>query len=159
MAEDGHYDTVYFDTQDFYYYYVHQTGRLPRTKVRIRTYLETGQSFLEIKVKNNHKKTSKVRIPIETAEILADKKSRKFLKQKIERYKDIVPVIEVIYSRTTLVNKDFSERLTIDTGLKFKAGDRDSDFSNLCIIELKQINHRSLLLEIVCANTEFLNHR
>jgi hypothetical protein len=134
----SHYDTMYFDTQDFHYYYVHQTGRLPRTKVRIRTYMETCQSFLEIKVKNNHKKTSKVRIPIETAEILADKKSRKFLKQKIERYKDIVPVIEVIYSRTTLVNKDFSERLTIDTGLKFKVGDRDSDFSDLCIIELKQ---------------------
>lgn len=134
----SHYDTVYYDTSDFHYYYIHQTGRLPRTKIRIRTYMETGQSFLEIKIKNNHKKTSKDRILIENVEILSDKKSRKFLKQKIDRYKDIVPVIEVIYSRTTLVNRDFSERLTIDTGLKFRAGDRVADFSDLCIIELKQ---------------------
>jgi hypothetical protein len=134
----SHYDTVYYDTRDFFYYYVHQTGRLPRTKIRIRTYMETGQSFLEIKVKNNHKKTAKDRILIESAEILADKKSRKFLKQKVERYKDIVPVIKVLYSRTTLVNKDFSERLTIDTGLKFMNGGQVADFADLCIIELKQ---------------------
>jgi hypothetical protein len=134
----SHYHTVYYDTSDFYYYNVHQTGRLPRTKIRIRTYMETGQSFLEIKIKNNHKKTSKVRILIENKDVLADKKSRMFLKRKVGNYEDIVPVIDVFYSRTTLVNRDFSERLTIDTDLKFKAGDSVSDFSDLCIIEHKQ---------------------
>ena len=68
------YDTVYYDTNDFYYYRIHQTGRLPRTKIRMRTYLETGKSFLEIKIKNNHKKTFKDRISIDLGTSILEKK-------------------------------------------------------------------------------------
>lgn len=132
------YSTVYYDTSDFYYYRIHQTGRLPRTKIRERTYLETGKRFLEIKIKNNHKKTLKDRTIVEPGKLISEKKYKKFLKSKVTHYNDITPVIEVLYSRTTLVNKDFTERLTIDTGLNFKAGDQFVDYSKLCIIELKQ---------------------
>lgn len=133
-----HYQTVYYDTADFFYYNIHQTGRLPRTKVRIRTYLDNNQSFLEVKRKNNHGKTYKDRIAVTEGEKNIDKKYGKFLKSKLDMAADISPVLEVRYHRTTLVNKDFTERLTIDTGLNYKSGNGSADFSNLCIIELKQ---------------------
>lgn len=132
------YKTIYFDTPDFYYYYQHQTGRLERLKIRLRTYLETGQSFIEIKVKNNHSKTSKKRISIIGIEDLKDKKVEKLIKAKSDKYDEIIPVIEVYYSRITLVNKEFTERLTIDTELNYKSDSATVDYSGLCIMELKQ---------------------
>jgi hypothetical protein len=132
------YDTVYYDTPDFFYYYQHQNGRLARVKIRLRTYKETGQSFLEIKIKNNHSKTEKDRISVSGADSLKEKKCKKFLKSKTEKYKEIIPVIDVLYYRTTLVNKNFTERLTIDSGLNFKTENGFADYSGLCIVELKQ---------------------
>lgn len=93
---------------------------------------------MEVKRKNNHGKTSKDRIPILKNEKITDKTCSKFLKSKLEKQAEIVPVIEVLYHRTTLVNKDFTERLTIDTGLNYKVEGGSADFSSLCIIELKQ---------------------
>jgi hypothetical protein len=132
------YDTVYYDTPEFFYYYQHQNGRLSRVKIRVRTYKETEQSFLEIKVKNNHNQTQKDRICITGLDVLKEKKCKKFLKSWTEKYKEIIPIIEVLYYRTTLVNKDFTERLTIDSGLNFKTENGAADFSGLCIVELKQ---------------------
>ncbi len=134
----SNYKTVYFDTPDFFYYYQHQTGRLERLKIRLRTYLETNQSFIEIKVKNNHSKTTKKRIAIAGIEGMKDKKVQKLIKSKSDRFDEIIPVIEVYYSRITLVNKEFTERLTIDTGLNYKSDSASADFSGLCIMELKQ---------------------
>ncbi len=47
------YATTYYDTADLAFYRAHQTGRLPRRKVRVRDYVDTGARFLEEKVKNN----------------------------------------------------------------------------------------------------------
>ncbi|HOZ30554.1 MAG TPA: polyphosphate polymerase domain-containing protein [Bacteroidales bacterium] len=134
----SHYKTLYFDTPDFCFFYQHQTGRLERTKIRIRTYLETGISFLEIKTKNNHSKTSKERMPILKPEDINDKTCQKFLRKKIDKDTILKPVIEVKYSRITLVNKSFSERLTIDTDLNYKIDGKTLEFLGLCIMELKQ---------------------
>lgn len=134
----SHYKTVYLDTPEFFYYYQHQTGRLERNKIRIRTYLETGISFLEIKTKNNHSKTNKDRIPISGVKDLCDVKYKKFLRKKTDKKKVLNPVLEVLYSRITLVNKDFTERVTIDTDLSYKNEEKNVQFPNLCIIELKQ---------------------
>ncbi|MDD3858966.1 MAG: polyphosphate polymerase domain-containing protein [Bacteroidales bacterium] len=133
-----HYNTIYLDTPEFYFYNQHQTGRLERVKIRVRTYLETGKSFLEIKTKNNHSKKAKDRISISGIGEIKCKKYQKFLQKKTDKTKILNPVIEVLYSRITLVNREFTERLTIDTDLSYKNDNKSIQVSNLCIIELKQ---------------------
>ena len=41
------YHTIYLDTPDEEMYTIHHNGRLVRQKVRIRTYLDSGDTFLE----------------------------------------------------------------------------------------------------------------
>lgn len=46
--------------------------------------------------------------------------------------------IQVFYSRITLVSNDLKERVTIDTGLSYKLGDKMISFPNMIIAEVKQ---------------------
>ena len=48
------YDTLYYDTPELQMFLDHHNRRLVRQKVRTRTYVGSGQTFLEIKRKNNH---------------------------------------------------------------------------------------------------------
>ena len=57
------YRTTYFDTDEHTMYMMHHNKRARRTKVRVRTYLSSGDlTFLEVKKKNNHGRTKKKRI-------------------------------------------------------------------------------------------------
>ena len=58
------YDTLYFDTPERQLYLDHHNGKLNRFKLRIRHYRETGDSFLEVKKKNNRERTIKNRLPL-----------------------------------------------------------------------------------------------
>ena len=133
------YHTRYYDTKEFSLYHQHQTGRLPRTKIRKRTYLETAESFLELKQKNNHRKTFKNRILlIESSKDEENKNLKKLIKISSINSEDLQQVLNVYYSRITLVNKAFTERLTIDTKLSFSNDFTHTNYAGLCIIELKQ---------------------
>ena len=56
------YYTAYFDTPDNNMYIVHQNGHVGRQKLRIRSYVDSGLNFLEVKTKNNHGRTKKKRV-------------------------------------------------------------------------------------------------
>ena len=56
------YYTLYFDTPDCKMYNRHEAGHLSRQKVRVRSYVNVGLNFLEVKTKNNHGRTKKKRI-------------------------------------------------------------------------------------------------
>lgn len=43
-------------------YCCHETGHANRQKLRIRAYVNSGLCFLEVKTKNNHRRTHKKRI-------------------------------------------------------------------------------------------------
>lgn len=43
------YYTVYFDTPDYAMYLRHETGHTNRQKLRIRSYVNSGLNFLEVK--------------------------------------------------------------------------------------------------------------
>ena len=60
------YYSVYFDTKTFDMYVAHQNGKLNRQKIRIRSYVDSGDNFLEVKTKNNRGRTDKKRIPVDT---------------------------------------------------------------------------------------------
>lgn len=113
------YYTCYFDTKDVNMFYEHQRGKKIRQKIRIRQYLHSDTPpFLEIKSKNNKGRTKKKRRPmvegtgLEAFEEFIDSNSRYDIA-------DLNCRIENSFSRITLVNKEMTERVTIDTNLEF----------------------------------------
>ena len=47
------YETIYFDTPEHLFYLHHHNGKLNRYKIRFRKYVDSGDTFFEIKLKNN----------------------------------------------------------------------------------------------------------
>lgn len=137
------YRTLYWDTPGTHEMFrQHHCGHFPRTKVRARTYLDSGHSFLEIKKKDNHGKTRKKRIAVPTIEDVVEKRlGEDFLKEQTHyTFDTIIPTIENQFQRITLVNRNKTERLTIDFDLHFlnhETGER-TEFDNVVIIELKR---------------------
>jgi len=142
------YHTVYFDTPDCNMYRVHQCGRAGRQKVRVRRYVASNLTFLEVKTKNNHGRTKKKRIPIPDIDLervnMDSPQNRPFLHSTL-RYDttQLAPTMNNHFRRITLVNQALTERLTIDTDLRFHnvATHLDWHDPRLAIIELKRDGH------------------
>lgn len=132
------YYTLYYDTERCDMYMEHQRGRKSRQKIRIRAYEHSGVSFLEVKNKNNKGRTAKKRVECAVGEkdghtdFIAS-----HLHYAPERLRDR---IENRFTRITLVNRNMTERLTIDTNLRFHnfTTDRVCALDGLVIIELKR---------------------
>lgn len=134
------YDTTYFDTKAFDMYTMHQCGHANRQKIRFRTYCISDLQFMEVKTKNNHGRTKKKRIEVNDMD-LNDEEKRHFLKKHLRFEVDTLqPALSNHFSRITLVNKGMTERLTIDTGLRFHnlLNGKDKDMGQLVVIELKR---------------------
>ncbi len=152
------YDTLYYDTPDLKMFTEHHNRKLVRQKVRTRVYVGSGITFLEIKRKNNHGRTKKKRTQIPLDEVKnfkMDKEACEFLAEKSDYTVDgLLPTLETIFRRITLVNPAMTERLTIDSCLGFinhRTG-IESSLRNGVIIELKQDGRvaspmRGILLE------------
>lgn len=135
------YDTTYWDTAAHDFYMAHHNGLRPRTKVRIRTYIDSALMFLEVKNKDNHDKTRKKRRPLTSPDEIGTKENEDFLNEraKVDR-DDIHPCLENNFKRVTLVNRKRTERLTIDFDLSFRNIEtgKSANVGNLVIIELKR---------------------
>ena len=137
------YHTTYYDTADYQMYSIHHAGRQVREKIRVRTYLDSDQTFFEIKNKNNHGRTKKKRISIIGHNAIEQEHENiiPFMaKHAWYTIEEISPVIENWFSRITLVNIDKTERLTIDFNLRFhhlKSNGNDQ-LQHVAIIELKR---------------------
>ena len=139
-----HYGTVYFDTDNMDMYLAHHNGRLNRQKVRVRSYLDSSLAFLEVKTKDNHRRTKKKRVSLDPATNLTmqawpfagDAQVEAFLRQ----HDRLHGVGENRFRRITLVNKAMTERLTIDSGLSFHSLQNGMDvrLPRLVVIELKR---------------------
>jgi len=135
------YLTTYWDTPAHLFYMSHHDGHYPRKKVRVRTYLESDITFLEVKKKNNHGRTTKTRIQVPAQDELAEPQVSTFLEKKVGMDLDEMrPVIQNRFDRITLVNKGKTERLTIDFNIRFQNLETgvESGTGNLVIIELKR---------------------
>ena len=64
----ANYRTIYWDTPAHLFYTEHHNGRQPRQKIRVRTYVDSDMTFLEVKTKNNHGRTKKKRISVPSQE-------------------------------------------------------------------------------------------
>ncbi len=146
------YDTIYFDTHDFQFYKQHHNGNKKRYKIRSRTYQNTGQSFFEIKVKNNKNRTIKKRQLLDEAIIDIGEKEQKFISDIIGTKDDkYIQKLKLKFFRITLVDNDSKERLTIDTNLIIKNSQNNTKFSKLVIAEIKQnkFNPKSNFIRIL----------
>lgn len=133
------YETLYFDTPDFMFYKKHHNGKLNRYKIRCRRYMSSNLSFLEIKCKNNKKKTIKKRVAITDITSDFDRKAAEFIRthSPVEAYQ-LEPKLWTNFLRLTLVSKTRRERLTIDINLEFCFDDQRVHLPNIAIAEVKQ---------------------
>lgn len=171
------YDTVYYDTEELEMYMRHHDQQLTRRKVRIRTYLDTGAEYLEVKKKNNRGRTKKKRIEIvgdlgcaDSSPSATDLPKGRLTPcpmhgitvatglcpapvnaqlEKIEQFvskhtpyewEKLRATERTAFERITLVNKEKTERLTMDFHLRFEAmvGQQSADLGPIVIIELKR---------------------
>ena len=133
------YENNYFDTQDLLFYKDHHNGYSNRLKVRSRRYVESNLCFFEIKKKEKINRTNKYREEIpDFLTTLNDE--RKQIIQNFTR-KSIIEVNLILknnFNRITLVNKSFTERVTIDCNLSFIDDNKQINFDKVAIIEIKQ---------------------
>ena len=140
-VRNSKYHTVYFDTPDDKMYVAHHNGRYNRYKVRHRSYLESNISFLEIKFKNNKKRTIKTRIPCDVFQNNFDKDQIEFLEEKLPfEIGSLKTKLDNRFSRITLINKNFKERCTIDTKILFESKGMATSLQNISIVEVKNEN-------------------
>ncbi len=138
------YDSLYYDTEGLAMYIAHQNGKLTRQKVRTRTYVSSGDTYLEIKRKNNHGRTKKKRmsIPLDCFSSFASAPgASEFLAKKSWfTAEQLSPKLSTAFRRITLVNNEKTERLTIDSGVRFYNHETGigAELKDAVIIELKQ---------------------
>ncbi len=135
------YGTVYLDTADLKLYTTHLNGKLNRIKWRVRSYLDSGINFLELKRKTNSGRTVKQRVLCDCNDgddLIVDG-------QFIQEYSvftpdELRPVLQNRFNRITLVNSAMSERVTIDYNISFQnlRTGQHASLPNLAIIEVKQ---------------------
>lgn len=133
------YDNIYFDTPDNRMFLSHQNGKKNRCKIRVRQYVQTNDSFLEVKLKTNKGRTIKERISKEVFHPEFEFHELDFL-QGASPFSGIElhPKISSRFKRITLVNNEFTERVTIDIIPGFKNHEKELILKNLVIIEVKQ---------------------
>ena len=136
------YLTTYYDTDNHYMYMMHHNGKARRMKVRVRTYVASDLTFLEVKNKNNHARTKKKRIEVPSQD---DFRTTEGVHELVQRktgldLDKLNAVVRNQFDRVTLVNKGKTERLTIDFNIGFHNFETHHDHGTdeLVIIELKR---------------------
>ena len=142
-VRQSEYSTQYLDDRFNTMYLNHHNGRLTRQKVRIRTYVDTGDYFFEIKLKNNHGRTKKKRIHLTGADTYVQDGAAQFLEEHAMLsipLSDLNPKVANHFKRITLVNNAKTERLTIDRELSFHNNETglDKSIDRLVVIEVKR---------------------
>ncbi len=140
------YYTIYFDDIERSMYREHHNKNTNRYKIRHRNYILKKDSFLEIKVKTNKRKTIKKRININNKNINEQKTF--LISDSRYDFKNIIENIRTKYERITLYTEDFSEKVTIDINLSFEKDEKSISIKNIMVIELKQDRlNRSVVLK------------
>jgi hypothetical protein len=134
----GRYDTLYYDTLAFDIYQAHHNGKANRYKLRLRHYDSSGETYLEVKKKDNKGTIEKRRMKTIWSQTGFLPGQVEFLRSALPYdFQVFHPVIRTIYHRFTLVSIKFPERITFDTGVSFDDGKRVLSYPDLVIGEIK----------------------
>ena len=132
------YATLYYDTADLECYRHHHNKKSNRRKFRMRKYLASDCTFLEVKAKNNKGRTDKRRVSIPDIEETLSDESVKFLRSVVGSRLDLQPQMWTYFSRTTLVARERVERVTLDWELDFHSPEGQHRLPDVVIAEIKQ---------------------
>ncbi|MCU0956959.1 MAG: polyphosphate polymerase domain-containing protein [Hydrogenophaga sp.] len=122
------YTSIYLDTDDLHCFRDHNQSRRHRLKLRFRHYLESQESYFELKVKDRFDRTRKYRYPVDPARLAQPELTpelRDFLIRKLSEHavrladRPYQHRIEVGYQRSTLVHRHETVRITLDNHLRF----------------------------------------
>jgi hypothetical protein len=138
------YATQYFDDADQRAYYDHHQGRRKRGKVRVRSYVDAGFSYLEVKLKDIRDVTIKRRLRVDHGMAQLDAQALAFVDTCFrDQYgtafgRPLGAMVSMDYARITLVAKEGGERMTIDTRLRFASDSMECEVSpDMYIVETK----------------------
>ena len=133
------YHNLYFDTQELRFYHEHHNGTRPRSKLRFREYIQSGEVYLEIKQKSNRERTRKSRLRVEGVESDLSPASRQYIQERIPDLEaSLAPSIRVLFNRITLVSAGHKERITIDTDIGFSLDRAHRQMAEMVICEIKR---------------------
>ena len=132
------YKSLYFDTNARKFYIDHHNSRVNRNKIRFREYVESGLTFLEVKIKNNKGRTIKKRMKVDAISKELSNKHKAYIEKIIGKVVDVNAKQWISFSRISFVHKQKKERLTIDIKLSFKDDEKVGNLNDIVIAEVKQ---------------------
>lgn len=132
------YTTLYFDTPQLAMYLQHHNSVRERFKVRVRSYVDTQASFLEVKRKSNKERTVKTRMPTSFGGPFGAEAVPFISANSPFDLRELQPVLLNEFWRITLVARAEVERITIDVGLRLTVHERSESLDGLIVAEVKQ---------------------
>ena len=155
------YESVYFDTPERTSYWMAARPRRRRFKVRTRTYLDSSESYLEVKTRGSRSTTVKERIEYRPSD-------RRVLTAEGLEYAEstlaatgidgvdvrrLEPVLTTRYTRTTLFIPFSQSRATIDVDLEWVTDDDHRlVLPDMAIVETKSGSRASAVDRILWAH-------
>ena len=117
------YSSTYLDTADLTAYRLAAHARASRFKVRNRSYLDSGLTFLEVKTRSARGETVKDRLDLSLA---SRGEHQRFAPTTVRlrtghEIGPLTPVLEVTYDRTTYYLPASGSRVTVDTALTWRS--------------------------------------
>ncbi|MDU0292941.1 polyphosphate polymerase domain-containing protein [Saccharothrix longispora] len=143
-ARTFHYESVYFDTPLLTSFHCAAYRRRRRFKVRTRTYLDSAQCWLEVKISGARGSVTKHRLPYHPRDCGTVHPGRAFIDEALDRESlgsttdspfDAVLITD--YRRATLLLPDDVGRVTIDTGLTWRDEHSVLRLPGLAVVETK----------------------
>ncbi len=138
------YESLYFDTPAYNFYFDHHNCRPNRTKVRFRKYVDTGDVFFEIKKRIKGERTDKYRIKADTIHKELLPVDLAFMKSLSLKEQSLENKIWINYKRITLACLSSQERVTIDMEMSFEQDEKSMEFADLIVAEVKQDRYSRL---------------
>ncbi|MBQ0987996.1 polyphosphate polymerase domain-containing protein [Streptomyces sp. F63] len=138
------YRSLYFDTPDLLSYRLTAHRRRRRFKVRTRVYEQSDECWLEVKTRGSRDNTVKARLPYAPDDHDTLVPGRRFVDTTLAGNRidgshrfTFVPTLTTRYHRATLYLPGTNSRVTIDTGLMWRDGDRELCLPHMAIVETK----------------------
>ncbi|MFC0526234.1 polyphosphate polymerase domain-containing protein [Phytohabitans kaempferiae] len=133
------YETLYFDTPELTSYRLTAYRRRRRFKVRTRTYVDSAQCWLEVKLPGARGSTVKHRAPYEHADRATLAPGRCFVEQVLDGHHAtaFLPTLVSRYRRSTLFLPATASRVTIDTDLAWYDEHHALHLPDLAVVETK----------------------
>ncbi|MFC5834097.1 polyphosphate polymerase domain-containing protein [Nonomuraea insulae] len=151
------YTSTYFDTPGLLTYHQHRQDRRRRFKVRTRTYLDGGGQWLELKLNGARGSTDKHRMPYDgvrsqtlTREALDFVRDTLLRELRLIAPETLEPVLATDYKRVTLIDRSGAARLTCDTGLLCRDGERRAPArGDLVLLESKSVDGKAMVDKVL----------